>query len=74
MRAKLRDVLGREVSLVDLFRAPTVASLALLAAEREEEGPKYEGVRERAQKRRQVLRQRRSDAVDYVEDVEEEQS
>jgi iturin family lipopeptide synthetase A len=74
VRAKLRDVLGREVSLVDLFRAPTVASLALLAAEREEEGPSYEGVRERAQKRRRVLRQRRSDAVDDVEDVEEEQS
>jgi natural product biosynthesis luciferase-like monooxygenase protein/amino acid adenylation domain-containing protein/FkbM family methyltransferase len=71
VRAKLRDVLGREVSLVDLFRAPTVASLALLAAEREEEGPSYEGVRERAQKRRRVLRQRRSDAVEV--DVEEEQ-
>jgi natural product biosynthesis luciferase-like monooxygenase protein/amino acid adenylation domain-containing protein/FkbM family methyltransferase len=72
VRSRLRKALSCEVSLVDLFRSPTVASLALLlgpAAERQ--APSFDSARQRARRRRQAIQQRQSTDLEGAEMEEE---
>jgi amino acid adenylation domain-containing protein len=57
--AKLTERLGRPVAVLDLFRTPTVASLARQLGGEEEALPARETLEERAETRRQSLSRRR---------------
>lgn len=58
-RSKLREVLDIDVSLVDLFRYPTVASLAeKLGSNPSDSAANFDKVRERAERQRQAKQQR----------------
>jgi acyl carrier protein len=76
VRSRLREALGCEVSLVDLFRSPTVASLALLLAPPPEErperpAPSFDSARQRARRRRLAVQQRHPGSLGDHE-IEEE--
>ncbi|MFD3167090.1 amino acid adenylation domain-containing protein [Herpetosiphon sp. NSE202] len=58
-RTKLREVLAIDISLVDLFRYPTVASLAeKLGSNATNTAANFDKVRERAERQRQAKQQR----------------
>jgi hypothetical protein len=62
VHAKLREVLDTDVVLVELFKYPTVGSLAQHLAQRREQSPRRslaEQTDERVRKRREVISRRR---------------
>ncbi|HEX7182936.1 MAG TPA: amino acid adenylation domain-containing protein [Thermoanaerobaculia bacterium] len=61
-RTRMREVVGVEVSLVDLFRYPTVGSLAHHLSTAPDAGRHLEAVRERGTKMKQAIKRQRKDA------------
>jgi acyl carrier protein len=57
--ARLTEILGRPIAVLDLFRSPSVASLARQLGGEEETLPARETLEERAETRRQSLGRRR---------------
>jgi acyl carrier protein len=55
---RLREELKCDLSLVDMFKYPTVSALAQHISRKQSETPLYQDVKEQAQKRKQALRQR----------------
>jgi amino acid adenylation domain-containing protein len=56
---RLCATLGREVSVVDLFRHPTISSLAGLLSEDTDEQVQVENIEQRAQRRKETLARRK---------------
>jgi amino acid adenylation domain-containing protein len=56
---RLQSVLKRELSVVDLFRHPSVAALAGYLGQQEQAAPAFEKVDERARRQKQALSQNR---------------
>ena len=59
VHGKLREVFDRNLSIVDLFRFPTVASLANQCTKDQSEEPKFHAVRDRAEKQKHALQRQR---------------
>ena len=59
LQRRLQTVLKRELSVVDLFRYPSVAALAGYLGRQEEAAPAFEKVDERARRQKQALSQNR---------------
>jgi hypothetical protein len=55
MANKLREKLGIHFSVVDIFKHPTVNSLAALATSEENEKPFFSSILERAEMRKQAM-------------------
>jgi amino acid adenylation domain-containing protein len=55
---RLREELKCDLSLVDMFKYPTVSALAQHISREQSQAPLYQDVKEQAQKRKQALRQR----------------
>ena len=60
LHAKLKEQMGVDIPIIQLFKYPTVASLAKFLSEgREEEGKVVQQSKERAENRKDLMRQRR---------------
>jgi hypothetical protein len=71
IHARLREILGREVTMVQLFRNPTVQSLARFLETEERESRALAEAEDRAQRRADAVQQ--SAAVDRQRQFLEEQ-
>jgi acyl carrier protein len=55
VRGKLREVLQREISIADMFRYPTIKSLAKHLEQAQSEDTSVQGTHERARKQREAI-------------------
>ncbi len=53
--SKLREVLGRELSVVDLFQHPTIGALSRHLSQEQNEQPAFDSIQNRAKKQQQAL-------------------
>jgi amino acid adenylation domain-containing protein len=59
---RLGEVLDRDIPVVELFKYPTISSLAKRLSQKQREQPTFRKAQERTQIRRQLMRQRRQSA------------
>ncbi|MDZ7286762.1 MAG: amino acid adenylation domain-containing protein [candidate division KSB1 bacterium] len=62
LQLKIKEVFGREVSVVDLFRFPTITALAGHLSQAREEQPTLQKTGERAARQREALERQRQQA------------
>ncbi|MBV7340168.1 amino acid adenylation domain-containing protein [Chloroflexi bacterium TSY] len=60
---KLREAFEKEISLIDMFRNPTVTMLATYFSEMADEAPSFEKAQERASRRQEAQQKRRARAT-----------
>lgn len=59
VHSKLRATFEKEISMVDLFKHPTIKSMAKHLSRKDDHQPSYEKARDRAEKQKEVLSRKR---------------
>ncbi|HYP40297.1 MAG TPA: amino acid adenylation domain-containing protein [Chloroflexia bacterium] len=59
VRGRLQEVLARDVPMLDLFRYPTISSLAKYLSQEQSKPPSFEAARERVRKQEEAVNRRK---------------
>ncbi len=59
VRGRLQEVLGRDVPMLDLFKYPTISSLAKYLSQGQSEPPSFQAARERVRKQEEMVNRRK---------------